>query len=1283
MSEGRISENSEGRISVNYVVNASEFNSNIAQMKKNMQLCNEEIKNSAKEVNLYGTNIQTLTSKQKAIQQAMEQSKKIMSSYSDNIEKNKKALADNSAELEKLATKKKESNKAYKDAVKTYGEESEEAKKLKETLSSVSEEYNVMQSKVKGNEKAITTGTSQMEKQRGVLLDLENELKNVNKALEEQSNKFVQASKKFSELGTGLEKMGGSLKKLGSEVQQAGALIVGAAGTLATFAAGAEMGFAKVNTLAKDSGESLKKYKEDVYNLSNETGQSLDELTDGLYNAISAGVDYSDSVEFMNKVNKVAVGGFGEIADASSALTSLMNIYGYAIEDVGNISDKLFVTQEKGVLTVGELSSVLGESASSAKAYNVDLDNLLSGYVSLTKAGINVNQSNTKLRAMFEELGDTGSSVGKILEEKTGKSFTKLMEDGNSLSDVLGIITDSVNSSKDDFNALWSSSEAAGAGFIIASEGGKVFKDAMKGMEDSAGKCNDAFDKVANTSEFKFKKSINEAKNSASKLGESLLPILDDVSKGISDVAKYISKLNPETVVAVAKFGALALVFGTAMKATGSLVESLGKGSKALSALFKIAADTKSFGSFSKALAESDTAIGGLVKSAGGLSKVFSGFTLTGGLIGGAIAGIAALGYAFYENQKSCKEGEAALAALGDSYGDFTGRVRTESSTWSKIFGTEYTLKFSDQYKDALTNSEQEVAGWVDTLKGYQQNIYDILNNTEIDQGTKEDEIKQLIKTSLPNIDLEGNVNSMKEYLQGMNWDESDINKYIEAYKEQMGQGIDQINGIEEKGLELLKKYTTTTTDEMGNIIANVDFDSFSEEWQSELDKNSEVIINMTSTTSKDMVEQAEKGLIEQQRVYGDAIKGSLEARQKELEEIQRINNAKLENDLNYAKENHASQATIDNINKQIFELDRLEQVQKDSLLRRAVYDSDYAQSNKIAVDQINEGMWQVQDTVNGTNTIFFDNEQRMTEWAGVVGYSTQSVTDAFGNTHQVVVDAGGGIIAMLDEGANTFGYFGNEATAAMQKVIEQAGVTEGTADQKFAAICSAIDDGTLSAQQFGLTDQEFYQVARAMAESSGDAQTLTGKIKAIPKNTGVKVETKIEGESALDSLISKLGSFAGKVFTATAKVATSGIDAISGVLGKKETGGTVDKSGVYNVNEAGVELVDSFGTSTISNYSLGSAVRGEYAYLEQGTKVTNALMTTQKMENMIDSKLTSAMNMYMSKLNKTLVSALGNAITDNKGNIIITMHNPNFVDENSSKKNLQQLSNLIRGARL
>ena len=103
---------SEGRISITYLVNSDQFNQSIGQMKKNMQLCNQEIKNSAKEIDLYGSNIQTLTNKQKAIQQAIEQSQKIMSSYSNNIKKNKQALTDNTEKIEKIEAKKKEKNKA-------------------------------------------------------------------------------------------------------------------------------------------------------------------------------------------------------------------------------------------------------------------------------------------------------------------------------------------------------------------------------------------------------------------------------------------------------------------------------------------------------------------------------------------------------------------------------------------------------------------------------------------------------------------------------------------------------------------------------------------------------------------------------------------------------------------------------------------------------------------------------------------------------------------------------------------------------------------------------------------------------------------------------------------------------------------------------------------------------------------------------------------------------------------------------------------------------------------
>ena len=140
----------------------------------------------------------------------------------------------------------------------------------------------------------------------------------------------------------------------------------------------------------------------------------------------------------------------------------------------------------------------------------------------------------------------------------------------------------------------------------------------------------------------------------------------------------------------VAKFGAYALAIGSVTKVTGSLIEGLGKGAKAISAVFKLVGDTKSLGSFGKALSNIGTSAGETASSSGGLGSLIGlmgKITPTGGIIGGAIAGVAALGYAFYENQKEIKESEAKLAEMADCYDDFTGRIRTNENIWTEIFG--------------------------------------------------------------------------------------------------------------------------------------------------------------------------------------------------------------------------------------------------------------------------------------------------------------------------------------------------------------------------------------------------------------------------------------------------------------------------------------------------------------------------------------------------------------------------------------------------------------------
>ena len=1248
---------SDSKVSVSYVVNSSEYNKNIASMKKNMQLLNQQVKTSATEVNTYGANIQTLSKKQASINQALAQSKKIIAEYEATLVKNNASLEKNKNKLSEFAKKKEETNKAYKEAIKIYGEEAEETKKAKEALNEATKAYEKQEKIVSKNENAIRNNLTQIERTKQEQLKLEQQLEETNKAIETQGNKFIKASEKFATAGAALEKAGGSLKGMGAEVQQAGALITTVSATLATLASSYQSGLAKVNTLVNDSKEGLKAYGESVMELSNNTGVGVTDLTDALYDAISAGVDYTKSTQFINDVNKVAVGGFTDIASASNLLTQVMNIYGKSVDDVEDVSNKLFLVQKNGVTTVGQLASSMGEAMTMGASYNVSLENILSSYASLTKQGRTASTAQTQLKAMIQELGDTGSNVGKILEEKTAKSFTALMKEGYTLYDALQIIKDSCDGNEDAFNNLWSSTEAGLSAMSLLSQDGEYFNQTLNDMANSAGLADEAFNTMSNTSEYKFKKSINEAKNSLTKLGESLLPLVDDVSNGISTVADILSKVNPEVITSVAKFGALAIVFGTVIKATGSLVTVLGKGCTGISTLLNIVKDTKSLGSFSKALEQSDTAVGGLVKSLGGL-------TLKGGLIGLAVAGVGALGLALYNNQKEIEKSEKAYKELGGKIGDFTGTLRSNESIWTEIFGKEYSWKFSEEYKTALNNAETNVSNWVGTLKGYQQQIYDILNSTEIDQHTKDKQVATLIKDTIGAGSIDSQINSIQSGMSEKGFSQEQIDKTVEDFKKAMEETYKQIEGLEIRGLDMIKKYTSNTVDEMGNQVTNIDWDGFNKEFGEYLTKNNEAIISSQQTGYDDLLEITQKYNDEQSIIYGESIEGTIEYNKKTIENTIKSKKEEIKALRDNAKEHGLlTEEYKSNLGKQEEYLNNLEKAQKASLLRRAMYDKEFIKENDLFVKKFEEGYYTIKDNVSGMTTAFFENSETMKIWATNNGYYTKEIQDQFGNTSTVVTDNMGRIVGMLDEGSNTFGYFSEEATDACNKVIEDMNLTDATADEKFNAICSAIDKGTLSAEAFGMTDEEFKAVAKEMVNAEGDANKLKNKMKEIPKTVSAKVSVEglDEANQKSETLLQKLGSLVSRTWTAI--FGTSEPD-------KRERGGSVEEAGIYNVNEKGIELIDT--PTGKSAFTLGDAVTGEYAYIPRNSKITNAAMTTLKMNDMIDRKLSASLGIYLKEMNNILSSH------NYKGDINIKIDDAHFENKESEKTTINNMSRII-----
>ncbi len=316
----------------------------------------------------------------------------------------------------------------------------------------------------------------------------------------------------------------------------AGAAIAAAVTAGVKINASQEQAMAKVQTVMDTTAVSADDLKEGLLALSNETGLAFEELADSAYNAISATGDTAGALDLVSAASKLAIAGFTSQESSLSALTTAINAYGYATEDAQSISDSFIATQNLGVLTVDQLAGSMGKAISTASAYGVNLGNLESAYVSLTKSGISVEESTTYLSSLLNELGDSGSAVGKILQDKTGKSLGKLMEDGYTLADVMGILNDSVDGDAEALMNLWGSAEAGKAANAIVSQGLEEFNSNLETITNSAGTTQSAFETMQDTLSAQFEILKTSAENALGGMMSSLADVAkNEVIPGLID----------------------------------------------------------------------------------------------------------------------------------------------------------------------------------------------------------------------------------------------------------------------------------------------------------------------------------------------------------------------------------------------------------------------------------------------------------------------------------------------------------------------------------------------------------------------------------------------------------------------------------------------------------------------------------------------------------------------------------------------------------------------------
>lgn len=538
-------------------------NSELSTLKSSLALVESEFRNNA-------NSMEAVAAKGAALDAIYKKQQEKVSTLEAALRNAQRAQEEYSSRVSTAQRNIEQCEKALESLRKSTGDTSKEQEELTKELDKWNAELEEAKSGQAAAERGVQNWQKQLNKAKIELNGLSDEIDKNNGTLNDASDSVDECADSIEEFGNEVEDSKKGIEALASALAAAGVAktvkeIADALLECAEAAAGFETSMAKVSTLADTTVVPLDSLKTQFLELSNETGVAVGALAEAAYQALSAGVDTANVVDFVATATKTSAAGFTDSSTAVNVLTTALNAYKLEGTEAERVASMLMKTQDEGKTSVGELAQNMGRVIPVASAYKVNLENITAAYAILTKDSANTAISTTNLAAMLDELGKKGSNVAGILEDQTGKSFSELMASGSSLGDIMTILANSVDGDTAAFKNLWSSSTAGLAAFTLLDAGAERFSETLNTMADSSGTVDKNFKTMADTTEFAHQRMTTAAENLKIAVGDQLNPALEKLYTTGADAFTWAAdfvKESPWIVNAVigvtAGFGALA-----------------------------------------------------------------------------------------------------------------------------------------------------------------------------------------------------------------------------------------------------------------------------------------------------------------------------------------------------------------------------------------------------------------------------------------------------------------------------------------------------------------------------------------------------------------------------------------------------------------------------------------------------------------------------------------------------------------------------------------------------
>lgn len=568
--------------------NTSSFQKQMSDMTRQLKVLSSQFNLSTTQAKLFGKTQDQLKAKQAEltakirVQNSMvELQQKVMGKLTGDLDKQK-------LKRNELNKKIEETSKKYQEVSKATGKDSEESKKLKDELNKLKESYAQNEKAIDNTNKKLDTSQIKMNNVKKSVMENEKALEGVNKKL--KNLKLENVSGKLNKVSKTTGSIANKLKPL--------AIGLVGAGVVATkFSMDFSDGLANINTLLDDDSH-LKGYKNEIIDVSNQTGMELKTVTDGMYTAISSiGDGGKKTEEIFNTMAKSAKAGGATVDDSVALISSGMKGYGSVSNKTAKeISDLAFQTAKLGVTTFPEMAKSMQPLFPLASGLNVKMTDLYGSMATLTGVTGNTSEVSTQLKAVFSNLMKPTTDMQKTIK-KYGYSNAQAMIKTKGLTGVLKIIQKETGGQADKMGKLFSSTEATTAMMALCGKNFNDFTTKTKAMEQATGATDKALAKINKTTGNDLRVSINKAKNSLIGFGDVIAPFVSIFSNGLSKITNAFNSMNEgqkKVTVGIGAFtiGFTGLFFGIS-KFTGAMSEAITNYGKIKNALVDFSKITK------------------------------------------------------------------------------------------------------------------------------------------------------------------------------------------------------------------------------------------------------------------------------------------------------------------------------------------------------------------------------------------------------------------------------------------------------------------------------------------------------------------------------------------------------------------------------------------------------------------------------------------------------------------------------------------------------------------